>query len=286
MCTRLLTKPLRTYELRVPNNVEQLKKLLHKGDVVLVEGDQRVSEVIRYVTQSSWSHSTLYVGDELLKDGSERAKELREGFGDDAGHLLIEALIGEGVVISPLGKYEPYNIRICRPQGLRREDVQTVLADAISHLGDRYDVKHVYDLARFFFPVSIVPKRWRRAALDLGSGSDREVICSSVVANAFRRVGYPILPEVTLDEGTALRPWWQRLFRRDGRWQLARFREEDPTLITPRDFDLSPYFEIVKFTHLADTKFDYRDIVWEETAETTDAAARKDLPEPPGEAGD
>ena len=75
LCTRLLTKPLRTYELRVPNNVEQLKKLLHKGDVVLVEGDQRVSEVIRYVTQSSWSHSTLYVGDELLKDGADAAVE-------------------------------------------------------------------------------------------------------------------------------------------------------------------------------------------------------------------
>ena len=34
-------------------------------------------------------------------------------------------------------------------------------------------------------------------------------------------------------------------------------------MITPRDFDLSPYFEIVKFNHLADPRFDYRSIVWD-----------------------
>ena len=51
-CTRLLTKPLRTYVQRVPNNIGKLKKALQKVDVLLVEGDQRVSQVIRYLTQS------------------------------------------------------------------------------------------------------------------------------------------------------------------------------------------------------------------------------------------
>jgi hypothetical protein len=36
-----------------------------------------------------------------------------------------------------------------------------------------------------------------------------------------------------------------------------------PTLLTPADFDLSPYFEVVKFNVIADGDFDYRRIRWE-----------------------
>jgi hypothetical protein len=35
-----------------------------------------------------------------------------------------------------------------------------------------------------------------------------------------------------------------------------------PTLITPRDFDLSPYFEIIKFDIADGSKFDYRKLQW------------------------
>ena len=41
-----------------------------------------------------------------------------------------------------------------------------------------------------------------------------------------------------------------------------------PTLITPRDFDLSPYFEIVKFDVLGGSKFDYRKLLWVEETKT------------------
>lgn len=268
---RILTKPLRSYTQRVPNNIESLKKTLRKGDVLLVEGDQRVSQVIRYLTQSSWSHSALYVGNELLKGPGERAAELTERFGADAQHLLIEAVFGEGVIASPLGKYERYNIRICRPHRLHREDVERVISNVAVHLGDAYDVRHIYELARYFFPVEIVPQRWRRATLHLGSGSEREVICSSMLAKAFATVGFPIAPEVTIEEGTGPRPWWRALVGLNGHRPLAKFRRQDPALITPRDFDLSPYFEIVKFNHLADPRFSYRDIVWEETTSETES---------------
>src|SRR5436190_24385528 len=113
MMTTVLTQPLRTYEQHVPNNIGKLKEHLRAGDVLLVEGDQRVSQVIRYLTQSSWSHCALYVGDELLSSDPQRAAALREKFGDDAAHLLIEAESGAGVVASPLAKYQRYNIRIC-----------------------------------------------------------------------------------------------------------------------------------------------------------------------------
>jgi hypothetical protein len=35
-----------------------------------------------------------------------------------------------------------------------------------------------------------------------------------------------------------------------------------PTLITPRDFDLSPYFEVIKFTVVEGSRFDYHQLLW------------------------
>jgi hypothetical protein len=37
-----------------------------------------------------------------------------------------------------------------------------------------------------------------------------------------------------------------------------------PSLVTPRDFDLSPYFEIIKFNVIENLRFDYRKILWAE----------------------
>ncbi len=284
-CTRHLTKPLRSYVQRVPNSIDKLRRTLRKGDVLLVEGDQRVSQVIRYLTQSSWSHCALYVGDELLNGDPQRAAALRERFGDDAAHLLIEAEAGAGVVAAPLSKYQRYNIRICRPQSLHREDVDRVLAYVIGHLGRRYDVRHLVELARFFFPVSIVPQRWRRAALTFGSRAGRAVICSSMIAEAFTRVGYPILPEVTLADsngnGAAAAGWRGWTMRRTPRPQ-AKFRRASNALVTPRDFDLSPYFEIVKFNHLGDPRLNYREILWEEGPAPTVAVSSPPAAPPRG----
>jgi hypothetical protein len=60
---RLLTKPRAGYTRIQPNNLAKLRHAIRKGDVVLVDGDQRVSEVIKYLTQSSWSHAAIYVGE-------------------------------------------------------------------------------------------------------------------------------------------------------------------------------------------------------------------------------
>jgi hypothetical protein len=265
-CTRLLTKPLASYVQRVPNNIDKLKRTLRKGDVLLVEGDQRISQVIRYLTQSSWSHSALYVGDELLKGDPKRAAEMRQRFGDEAQHLFVEAEAGEGVCASPISKFQRFNIRICRPQGLQREDVDAVVRYVIGQLGRRYDVRHVFELARFFFPVSIVPRRWRRAALTFGSRNGCAVICSSMIAEAFTRVGYPILPEVTMEDGHPV-VWWRRVITRGEPRPRVKFHRHNTALVTPRDFDLSPYFEVVKFNHLGDPQLNYREIVWDDGPE-------------------
>jgi len=262
VCAALLTQPRRSYEQWVPNNLEALRRSLRKCDVILVEGDQRISQVICYLTKSSWSHVGIYVGDALLEGDEKRAADLIERFGDEAKHLMIEA-VDEGVRATPLSKYERFNLRVCRPHGLRAEDAPRVLAEIIRCMGHKYDMKHIFDLARHFFPVGIMPRRWQRQDLRFGKGRDNEVICSCMIAKAFGSVGYPILPQGTVETAEGRSRVWSRLLRRP-QPRVARFREQHPSLITPRDFDLSPYFEIVKFNHFADPYFSYRDIVWED----------------------
>ena len=261
---KLLLQPLENYVVRVPNDLAVLSQTLHKGDVILVEGDQRVSQVIRYLTQSCWSHCAIYVGDALIRDDSESAEALKAEHGEEAQHLLVEAIEGAGVTVSPLSKYLRYNIRICRPEGLSRSDTDTIINYVRSRIGHRYDLKHLLDLARYFFPVSVVPRRWRRAVLTLGRNSERAVICSTMLARGFAQIGYPILPQVSSAADESESPKLLRLLPR--RWQRRRtyFRRRDPKLITPRDFDLSPYFQVVKVTHMGDGRFDYHDIVWED----------------------
>src|SRR5437660_1425135 len=200
LATTLLTKPLGRYERRTTNDLASLRRHIKKGDVILVEGDQRVSEVIKYLTQSSWSHSAMYIGDELwLRNPADRDALLAK-FGEEAQHLMVEATVEEGVVASPLSKYIDFNIRVCRPYNLRRDDLRIVLDEVFSHIGYRYDMRHLVDLMRYFLPVSLVPRALRRNALEFGSGLPTQVICSTLIARAFERVRYPIVPQVTQHE--------------------------------------------------------------------------------------
>jgi hypothetical protein len=262
MAARALTKPRGQYTLLLPNDFESLLRALRPGDVILVDGDQRISEVIKYLTQSTWSHSVLYVGEEILQRFPGQREALVATHGRDARHMIVEALM-EGVVASPLAKYARFNLRICRPASLRREDLHRVLNEVLAQLGVKYDVKNVVDLARYFFPVSLIPRRFRRRALQFGSGLPTQVICSSLIGRAFQNVGYPILPTTTLAPGPARRRrLLDRLLYRTLPPYPALFRRQIPSIITPRDFDLSPYFHVVKPT--LESGFDYRRLRWAE----------------------
>jgi hypothetical protein len=266
-----LTEPLPHYQRFVWNDPQALRRHIRKGDVLLVDGDNRVSQIIKYLTQSCWSHAALYVGDELLRRGGESADRAREAFGDDADSLLVEAL-PHGVIASPLSKYVDYNIRIARPHRLRPEHLKLILEDALAAIGWRYDLRNVLDLARYLIPVHVVPNALRRTALHFGSGQPTEVICSSLLGRLFAKVRFPILPQIDypetspatdVDRPTLLR----RIFGFESDGYTGIFRMRHPTLLTPRDFDLSPYFEIVKFNVVADGRFDYQRIQWAEQEE-------------------
>ncbi|MBF6567444.1 MAG: lipo-like protein [Candidatus Binataceae bacterium] len=267
---RILTKPIKRYTLTLPNDMTALARTIRKGDVILVEGNQRISECIKYLTQSSWSHAALYVGDEPLNSDPESRRRLIEEFGEEgAHHLLVEALVEKGVVFSPLSKYGEFNIRLCRPYHLSHGDQKVVLDRAIGSVGRTYDLRNIFDLARYFFPVSVVPPRMGREALHFGSGEPTRAICSSLIAECFEMVRFPILPVFEpYSEGQRPGPP-SRLWRMLRRGESPRgvFISVSPSLITPRDFDLSPYFAVIKFNIIDNVHFDYRKMVWVE-AET------------------
>jgi hypothetical protein len=220
-----------------------LAACMKPGDVLLVEGNQRVSRVISYLTISPWSHAALYLGDftpdECRQDARRRHGEEGEG------PLIIEALAEEGVVCSPLAKYRHQLVRICRPRALSEEDRRAVIDYAAAQLGKLYDVDNILDLLRYFLPAGLVPARLRRDALHFGAGKPTEVMCSSLLGSAFASVSYPILPLRGKRERRALvSRITRRLLGRASR--VFRFTRPPATLIVPRDFDQSPYFEIVK----------------------------------------
>ena len=237
---RFLSKP-RAMEMHFSTSgFDLLRSSLRAGDVLLVEGSSRFSTAIKYLTQSSWSHSALYVGDAL----HDRHPHL-------GLHVLIEADVVDGVRALSLENYRGVHTRICRPVGLGPGEITQVLDHAIRRVGQRYDMRNVIDLVRYLLPTPPVPGRWRRRLLSLGSGEPTEAICSSLIAAAFHSVRYPILPALDRDyrglRGT-----------RAARKEILHIRNSK--LFTPRDFDISPYFRIVK--PLLESNFDPHRIRW------------------------
>lgn len=229
-----LQKPAIGYEPFTPTDPAALRACIKPGDILLIEGRNRISGIIKYLTQSTWSHAALYVGP--------IAGQLSpEGEPCD----LIESNLDDGIVGVPLSRYYPYHTRICRPVGLSDEDRKAVCDYAVQRIGLQYDLKNILDLARYLVPLP-VPQRWRRRMIALGSGDPTKMICSVLIAQAYRTVGYPILPAITRVESESARE------------EIYHIR--DSSLYTPRDFDISPYFAIVKPT--IETGFNYKAIRW------------------------
>lgn len=96
--------------------------------------------------------------------------------------------------------------------------------------------------------------------LSLGSGDPTRTICSTLIAEAFQSVQYPLLPKIKVEaagNGDGSRDLYQKRYH---------------GLFTPRDFDLSPYFEVVKPT--LERNFDYKSIEWYEDPSEPDPAYR------------
>lgn len=200
------------------SSFKYFKQTLQVGDVLLVEGKQKFSSAIKYLTQSNWSHAALYLGNDVI----------------------IEADLKFGVIRANINKYKNYHTRICRPVNLKIQDIDLLTKYVQDRQGLTYDLKNIFDLARYLFPAPIVPNKWKRKVLEFGSHDSTKVICSSVIAQAFQAIRYPVLPLETCINGK------KKLFVRHH------------SLFTPSDFDRSPYFQIIKPTIAAG--FDYKNI--------------------------
>ncbi len=237
---RHLSEP-RKYTSQVATTTPvKLGQSLLPGDVLLVDGNSRFSSAIKYLTQSSWSHAALFVGDALPSGKNKRDQP-----------LLIEADINEGVRAVGLSLYAPLHTRICRPVGLNKNEIAEVVNYAVERLGYKYDLRNIIDLARYLLPTPPVPQRFRRRFLSLGSGDPSLAICSSLIALAFQSINYPILPEIVL-QGCGCQSCEYC------RKEILHIRHH--SLFTPRDFDVSPYFQIIKPT--LESGFDHHTFSW------------------------
>lgn len=230
-----------------PCDFERLRHELRPGDVILVEGRSRVAEVISLMTQSPWTHAMLFVGRLFdIEDPEIRALAGARYQGDCQEQLVIEALLGKGTIVTALSDYGDEHLRICRPEGLSHADGQRVIGHAISYLGWDYDIRQILDLARFFFPWTILPRRWRSSLFQHNAGDATRTVCSTLLAESFGQVDFPIRPFIDRDA--------------DG---SVRFFKRNPRLFTPRDFDYSPYFNIIKYPFLGVSDLGlYRRLPW------------------------
>lgn len=263
--TKFLLKPLYTaivrwmaHEAPPPDfplsDFERLRYEIKPSDIILIEGRTRISGIIKQITQSAWSHAAVYIG--RLNDFWDESQKthIRSFYTGDAREpLVVESVLGKGTVVTPLSFYRRDHLRICRPRGIAPKDAEHVIAYVVSRLGTEYDVRQLFDLARFFLPWGILPRRWRSSLFENKPGPAVKVICSTMIAEAFNSVRFPILPLVRESEGKVL--------------QLVPVH---PRLMVPKDFDYSPYFDIIKYPYISiDLEGTYRKLPWGDEGEFT-----------------
>ncbi len=232
------------------------------ADVILVEGRAHVSEVIKIVTLSPWTHVGLTIGSlDSMTDPLMRKKVSEFYQGDPSQPLIIESLLGHGTVLNPLSSYRGHHLRVCRAINLPIKDRASISSFAVEHLGLDYDVRQLLDLARLMFPYGILPRKWRSSLFQHNAGKPTQIVCSSMIARCFQHVQYPILPIIRTDKKDQTR-FYKRNFR----------------LFVPADFDYSPFFNVVKYPSrkyvrkIAFNSFPWCDLPQKEQAEKISAS--------------
>jgi hypothetical protein len=241
---RFLTAPMLVRNSGPATEPTRLLACLRPADVLLVEGSSRFSSAIKYLTQSPWSHAALYVGSHLSQTATDR------------DHCFVEVDLVEGVRTVGISEFENVQTRICRPIGLDETERRKVTSYVIERLGSHYDLRNIADLVRYLLPNPPIPQRFRRHMIAVGSGDPTRAICSTLIAQAFQSIRYPILPIVNARDMSA--PDCPACIE-----EILTIRHHG--LFTPRDFDVSPYFQIVK--PLIDGAFDFRALRWDDQAQ-------------------
>ena len=202
-----LTQPVKRYSPATTADPESLSAVLRNGDVLLTEGNTRAAALIKRITRSTWSHVSMYVGP--LEEGPDP-------------RCIVEADIAQGVRAVRLSELEGLNVRVLRPIGLNDAARSRLAEWVVGQIGGEYDLKHAWVLARSF--LGMPPKASTPPAPNGIAESATRFICSSLLANAFALVGYPILPIHTA---------------------VTAVSTADHRYVIPGDFERASVFEVV-----------------------------------------
>jgi hypothetical protein len=204
---RYLTKPVLRAGPAAAESIESLAEVLCRGDVLLSEGNTRVSVLIKRLTGSRWSHVSMYVGP--LDDGHDP-------------RCIVEADITAGVRSIRLSELDALNVRVLRPASLDSTKRGRLAEWVTSRIGSEYDHAHAWVLGRSLLRL---PFRQRAGfSSSTATTTATRFICCSLLVQAFASVGLAIAPVGTCSDAPAC---------------------ADPASITPGDFDQAPQFEVV-----------------------------------------
>ena len=202
-----LAKPIKRPSPATTADARSFATLLDPGDVLLSAGNTRVAALVKRITQSTWSHVSMYVGP--LEEGSDP-------------RCIVEADVAAGVRSIRLSELEALHVRVLRPVGLNDMDRRRLADWVVSRIGGEYDLAHAWVLGRNLLRQRL-PTRLRSPPDTMAKSATR-FICCSLLAHAFALVGYSILP----------------VQMRAGPTGTA-----DHGNLTPADFEGAPVFRVV-----------------------------------------
>ena len=184
-----------------------LSSILLPGDVLLSDGNTRAAAIVRRITRSPWSHVSMYVGP--LEAGPDP-------------RCIVEADVTAGVRAVRLSELKGLQVRVLRPSGLERAERRRLADWVTSRIGGDYDLAHAWMLATKLLRLPLAPRLRSTASM---AQSATRFICSSLLAQAFMLVGYPIMPVLI---------------------GLREAGAGDHRFVTPHDFQSASVFEVVQ----------------------------------------
>ena len=206
--TLYLAQPIKHSIANRESDPQSLATVLHRGDVLLTQGNSRFAAVIKCLTRSPWSHVSMYVGP--LDDGPNPI-------------CIVEADIAAGVRSIRLSELNALQVRVLRPIGLTATDRTRLAHWVVGQIGSEYDHAHAWRLLRSVLRL-LLPVRFRSAPGTIARSAKR-FICCSLLAHAFAWVGYSVLPDKA---------------------GLSLTVTADATHLIPSDFERASLFEVVE----------------------------------------
>lgn len=168
------------------HKLNRLETLPQRGDIILSYENTIFSKSVRWITNSEWSHVSIYAGtlccvNKIWRIPDSETLQTIE-FGDDVKFVkdcVIGAVPNKGVSFAKLFTIE--NKAIYRIENLPNDEIKKVIYFALSKLGHPYDY---YQCLLLFYRILANALTTYR-----GDPNPDKFICSELVARAFGSIG-------------------------------------------------------------------------------------------------